>query len=88
MYETSFRILQYNDEYFYAIDLAGYHWLLYRFGLSDSVLKKHTKQMLKRIQEGKICLNWFFQYSINPIMIRTERKQHKTLHCKFYVCLI
>lgn len=40
MYETTFRILETNDEHFYEIDLFGYHWPLYGFGLKDSVLKK------------------------------------------------
>ena len=40
MYETTFRILQTNDEHFYAIDLTGYHWPLHGFGLTDPVLKK------------------------------------------------
>ncbi len=40
MYETTFRVLQTNDEHFYAIDLTGYHWPLQGLGLSDEVLKK------------------------------------------------
>jgi len=43
MYQTTFRILQTNDEHFYAIDLTGYHWPLQGFGLSDAVLKKLYK---------------------------------------------
>lgn len=43
IHETTFRILQYNDEHFYAIDLTGYHWPLHGFGLSDAVLKKIYK---------------------------------------------
>lgn len=40
MYEITFRILESNDEHFYNVDLFGYHWPLYGFGLSDEVLKK------------------------------------------------
>lgn len=40
MYATTFRILESTDEHFYEIDLFGYHWALYGFGLKDIVLKK------------------------------------------------
>ncbi|MBK7229304.1 MAG: amidohydrolase family protein [Ignavibacteriales bacterium] len=40
MYETTFRILESNDEHFYNIELFGYHWPLYGFGLNDKVLEK------------------------------------------------
>lgn len=40
MYETTFRILESNDEHFYETDLFNYHWPLYGFGLSDAVLRK------------------------------------------------
>lgn len=40
MYETTFRILETNDEHFYNIDLFGYHWALYGLGLSDEMLHK------------------------------------------------
>ncbi|HTE29962.1 MAG TPA: amidohydrolase family protein, partial [Chryseolinea sp.] len=49
MYETTFRILQTNDEHFYAIDLTGYHWPLHGFGLSDSVLKKVYKTNAQKL---------------------------------------
>jgi uncharacterized protein len=52
MYATTFRILESNDEHFYEIDLFGYHWPLYGFGLKDQVLKKiyfeNAKKILKR----------------------------------------
>jgi predicted TIM-barrel fold metal-dependent hydrolase len=52
MYETTFRILESSDEHFYEIDLFGYHWPLYGFGLRDAVLKKiysdNAKKILKR----------------------------------------
>lgn len=40
MYETTFRILESNDEHFYEIELFGYHWPLYGFGLKDEVLER------------------------------------------------
>lgn len=40
MYETTFRILESNDEHFYNIELFNYHWPLYGFGLSDQTLEK------------------------------------------------
>ncbi|HSP87538.1 MAG TPA: amidohydrolase family protein [Ignavibacteriaceae bacterium] len=49
MYETTFRILESNDEHFYNIDLFGYHWPLYGFGLSDDILKKIYQTNLEKI---------------------------------------
>lgn len=43
MYETTFRILQTQDEHFYTIELTGYHWPLHGFGLNDEVLKNLYK---------------------------------------------
>ena len=40
MYQTTFRILETEDEHFYDWDLSTYHWPLYGLGLSDDVLKK------------------------------------------------
>jgi len=52
MYETTFRILESSDEHFYEIDLFGYHWPLYGFGLKDNVLKKiysdNARKILKK----------------------------------------
>lgn len=51
MYAATFRILESDDEHFYEIDLFGYHWPLYGFGLKDKVLKKiyygNAKKLLK-----------------------------------------
>ena len=51
MYETTFRILESNDEHFYEIELFGYHWPLYGFGLKDEVLERiynlNSKKLLK-----------------------------------------
>ena len=40
MYEIVFRILETEDEHFYQPAYFNYHWPLYGFGLSDSILKK------------------------------------------------
>jgi predicted TIM-barrel fold metal-dependent hydrolase len=40
MYKMTFRILESQDEHFYAYDQFGYHWSLYGFGLTDEILKK------------------------------------------------
>ncbi len=49
MYAATFRILESNDEHFYAIELFGYHWALYGFGLSDNVLKKIYSDNARKI---------------------------------------
>lgn len=40
MYQTTFRILQTEDEHFYNHAIFGYHWPLHGFGLPDKVLEK------------------------------------------------
>ena len=40
MYQTTFRILEKEDEHFYDWDQFSYHWPLYGLGLSDDVLRK------------------------------------------------
>jgi predicted TIM-barrel fold metal-dependent hydrolase len=54
MYETTFRILESNDEHFYNIELFGYHWPLYGFGLDNKVLEKiynlNANNILKKKQ--------------------------------------
>jgi predicted TIM-barrel fold metal-dependent hydrolase len=51
MYETTFKILETNDEHFYNIELFNYHWPLYGFGLDNKVLEKlyifNAKKLLK-----------------------------------------
>lgn len=49
VYETTFRILQTEDEHFYAIDLTEYHWPLHGFGLPDPVLKKVYKANAQKL---------------------------------------
>ncbi|MGK7390093.1 MAG: amidohydrolase family protein [Candidatus Cyclobacteriaceae bacterium M2_1C_046] len=52
MYQTTFRILESNDEHFYEIDRFNYHWPLHGFGLEPEVLKKlyydNAAKILKR----------------------------------------
>jgi uncharacterized protein len=48
MYAVTFRILESNDEHFYEINLFGYHWPLYGFGLKNRVLKKIYSENAKK----------------------------------------
>jgi hypothetical protein len=55
MYRVTFRILESQDEHFYAFDQFDYHWALSGFGLSDDVLKQvyngnATKLLVNRIK--------------------------------------
>jgi uncharacterized protein len=49
MYKTTLRILESNDEHFYATELFSYHWSLYGLGLSKNVLKKIYKTNAAKI---------------------------------------
>jgi predicted TIM-barrel fold metal-dependent hydrolase len=49
MYRTTFRILETEDEHFYAEPLGGYHWALHGFGLKDEVLQKVYGENARRI---------------------------------------
>ncbi len=49
MYRTTFRILETEDEHFYAMDLFNYHWPLHGFGLADGVLRKVYGENARRI---------------------------------------
>jgi predicted TIM-barrel fold metal-dependent hydrolase len=40
MYELTFRILESQDEHFYAFEEFSYHWPLYGLGLGDDALKR------------------------------------------------
>ena len=44
MYQTTFRILETEDEHFYDRNISSYHWAMHGFGLSNEVLEKvyHT----------------------------------------------
>lgn len=54
MYRTTFRILETEDEHFYAHGLFSYHWPLHGFGLPDDVLRKiyhdNADRLFKRIR--------------------------------------
>ena len=49
MYRTTFRILETEDEHFYAEAVRGYHWPLHGFGLKDEVLRKVYAENARRI---------------------------------------
>lgn len=49
MYRTTFRILETEDEHFYAMNLFNYHWPLHGFGLDDAVLKKVYRDNARRV---------------------------------------
>jgi predicted TIM-barrel fold metal-dependent hydrolase len=49
MYETTFRILETEDEHFYEHDLFGYHWPLNGLGLDDDTLKKVYSENARKI---------------------------------------
>src|SRR3954470_167952 len=54
MYQTSFRILETEDEHFYPAYFAKYHWPSHGFGLPDKVLKKiYRANALKIIDRKK-----------------------------------
>lgn len=51
MYETTFRILETDDEHFYAHDQFGYHWALHGLGLDDQTLRKVYGENVRKILE-------------------------------------
>jgi len=54
MYQTSFRILESEDEHFYPAYFSKYHWPAHGFGLPDTILKKiYRDNALKISQLGK-----------------------------------
>jgi predicted TIM-barrel fold metal-dependent hydrolase len=57
MYRTTFRILETDDEHFYAQELFGYHWPLHGFGLKDNILRKvysaNAKKILRNDRSAK-----------------------------------
>lgn len=40
MYQTTFRILETEDEHFYDRNISTYHWAMHGYGLDDEVLRK------------------------------------------------
>ncbi len=52
MYETTFRILESNDEHFYEKNRFGYHWALNGLGLSDATLKKIYHDNARKILDA------------------------------------
>lgn len=53
MYQTSFRILETDDEHFYPVYFAKYHWPSHGFNLPDAVLKKIYRDNALKILERK-----------------------------------
>lgn len=53
IYRLTFRILESEDEHFYAWDNFSYHWPLYGFGLNDQVLKKVYRENALKIMGKK-----------------------------------
>jgi len=49
MYQTTFRILETDDEHFYKHDQFGYHWPLNGLGLDDETLRKVYSENAKKI---------------------------------------
>lgn len=49
MYQVTFRILESEDEHFYAHELFSYHWALHGYGLAPQVLEKVYRQNALRI---------------------------------------
>jgi len=49
MYRITFRILETEDEHFYATDYFDYHWPLHGFGLPDIVLQKLYRENARRL---------------------------------------
>lgn len=49
MYQTTFRILETDDEHFYDRQLFSYHWALYGLNLNDETLRKIYSANSKKI---------------------------------------
>ncbi len=49
MFQTTFRVLETEDEHFYLTDLMGYKWPMYGLGLNDTVLKKIYRENAMKI---------------------------------------
>jgi predicted TIM-barrel fold metal-dependent hydrolase len=52
MYQTSFRILESDDEHFYPTYFSKYHWPAHGFALPDSILKKIYRDNALKITQG------------------------------------
>jgi len=53
IYRLTFRILESEDEHFYAWDNFSYHWPLYGFGLDDDILRKVYRDNALKIIKGQ-----------------------------------
>ena len=80
MYETTFRILETQDEHFYEKDLFSYHWALNGLGLSDVVLKKLSEKLDLEdliIFEGWQDVSLFPSYIISSSVCISPLKRNK-----------
>jgi predicted TIM-barrel fold metal-dependent hydrolase len=54
MYQLTFRILESEDDHFYAWDHSSYHWPLYGLALNDDILRKvYRENALKIMGDSK-----------------------------------
>jgi hypothetical protein len=53
MYQTTFRVLETEDEHFYDWRLFTYHWPLSGLGLDERVLRKVYFENAERIISGR-----------------------------------
>lgn len=53
MYRTTFRVLETEDEHFYAHDIFGQHWALRGLGLSDDTLRKIYRDNALRLLNAR-----------------------------------
>ena len=53
IYRLTFRILESEDENFYAWDTFSYHWPLYGFGLNNQILRKMYRDNAIKITAGQ-----------------------------------
>jgi predicted TIM-barrel fold metal-dependent hydrolase len=51
MYQTTFRILETEDEHFYETGQFGYHWYLNGFGLNNTILLKLYQTNAQKIHD-------------------------------------
>ncbi|MCX6234964.1 MAG: amidohydrolase family protein [Bacteroidetes bacterium] len=54
MYQTTFRILETDDEHFYETEMFNYHWALNGFCLPDKILKKLYHSNAQKILHDEI----------------------------------
>ena len=53
MYQTTFRIMETQDEHFYDRNISSYHWAMHGYGLSNDVLEKVYHSNARKILQIK-----------------------------------